>query len=244
MSEPGCWVVYFNWVDCCVSAWSLLKWRGGPWVWLGATLFCKKIRWKVIYVFFQKLHLFLTAICGEFNEATDRETEISCCTPRWWFQRFLIFGEMIQFDVRICFQIGLAKPPTRHWLSLVSQSSLFPVTTFLGFWVGHGGWRWQTTYAQASTWVTWAMKKTTGLFRLYIGDYTTQLYRGLWCGHYKDPYQPSRMTNGSCQLTGVFWWWRCWRLVSTTTSSSSCFSSIQHLGTCRLRGGASSTCQP
>ena len=103
------------------------------------------------YMCFHQLHLFSTAICCEFDEETDLETEMSCCTPRWWFQRFLIFGEMIQFDVRIFFQIGLAKPPTRHWLSLVSQSSLFPVTTFFGFWVGHGGWRWKTTYAQAST---------------------------------------------------------------------------------------------
>ena len=52
LSEPGefgsCTSIEF----CCVSAWSLLKWFPGPWVWLGATLFCKKIRWKVFSICF------------------------------------------------------------------------------------------------------------------------------------------------------------------------------------------------
>ena len=77
----------------------------------------------------------------------------------------------------------------------------------------------------------WAMKPW--LFRLYKGDYTTQLCGDRFMNHYKDPYQTTRMTHGKYPAVFIFsathlkWATITW--VSLSTPFQCAYPLHQHL---------------
>ena len=50
---------------------------------------------------------------------------------------------------------------------------------------------------------SWAMKKNTWLFRVYIGNAILPSYVGIIVNHYKDPYKPTRILSWGSRLIPV-----------------------------------------